>query len=476
MKSHSRAARNKAAAEVVSICQPFNQDRKALQSAADQPSEVQTEFAELAPDRRIEAIEHPDDPDRMVFAYYRGGKVELVEKVEWGGKLYLPKHSGNFARVRLSRGAAAYKSVRELLNRISGVLHQCIDLDPSAAALISAFVLCTWLPEKLPIAPYLALVGTPRSGKTTLLRLLELVCRHSVLISDTTPWSLSRLYQETVIPTILIDETSTAADQKKLFHLLRIGSTPGSIALRRDRSVNCFGPKVLAWTQLPADRALLTRCLIINMRETERRDLIRVSDPSVVSSAENLQKSLLYFRLARFGNPVSVPCRNELHARNRDLYEALSYAIADDKKLCDLIAYLLSEQERFTREPLSENQTAVLTVLMIGIHTKFPGLRVGHLANFVNDSLELRNHQKLTPHAIGDLLSSLGMDQRKRTNKGWIIEFDDAFRRYVHVMTKRYAVSCDVAENLVGPLAAPIFGSCQVCEELGMVQVPKVRS
>jgi hypothetical protein len=58
--------------------------------------------------------------------------------------------------------------------------------------------------------------------------------------------------------------------------------------------------------ELPNDRALITRCIVIPMHETDRTDLNRITDVCIQSAA---------------------------HSRNRDLYEALAFPIADDKKL-----------------------------------------------------------------------------------------------------------------------------------------------
>lgn len=154
----------------------------------------------------------------------------------------------------------------------------------------------------MPVQPYL---GMPRSGKTTLLRLLELLCRHSVLVGDISPAALYEIYRETT-PTLLIDETSTACDQRKLFHLLRGGSTAGSVALRRNSSFTCFGPKVLAWTELSTDRALITRCVILPMHETDRTDLIRIVDSRIQSAAEDLQQQFLQLRMEKFNASPTV--------------------------------------------------------------------------------------------------------------------------------------------------------------------------
>jgi hypothetical protein len=300
-----------------------------------------------------------------------------------------------------------------------------------------------------------------------MLRLLEMLCRHSILVTDISSAALYQVYEQTT-PTLLIDETSTAADQKKLSHLLRSGSTPGSVALRRNASFNCYGPKVFAWMELPNDRALITRCIVIPMHETDRTDLNRVKDVSIQSAAEDLQKCLLQFRLERFSTSVRVEGIDRLHSRNRDLYEALAFPIADDKKLCEVVASLLSEQEQFTRELLSVRQAAVLIALMMAAHFPALPLHVGDVTKYSNRDLRSRKESiKLTPHTVGNILTSFGIS-RKRTNKGWLLEFDQNVRRSVHVLIKRYGMDCNAAVIFESSVLGRICADCSICKELGL--------
>jgi hypothetical protein len=117
-------------------------------------------------------------------------------------------------------------------------------------------------------------VGLPRSGKTTGLRLLELLCRRSLLTSDITSASFYATCN-LVTPTMLIDETATAGDRRALFHLLRVGSTKGSVVIRKNKAFNAYCPKVVCWTELPNDTALNSRCVIIPLQESERTNLRR---------------------------------------------------------------------------------------------------------------------------------------------------------------------------------------------------------
>jgi len=68
------------------------------------------------------------------------------------------------------------------------------DVDDDDLLLVAAFVVSTWFIERLAVAPYLALVGLPRSGKTTLLQVLNLLCRRALLTADITSAAFYEVY------------------------------------------------------------------------------------------------------------------------------------------------------------------------------------------------------------------------------------------------------------------------------------------
>jgi hypothetical protein len=187
-----------------------------------------------------------------------------------------------------------------LLREVEAFLAQCIDLEDRHRFLLAAFVLSTWIVDRLPIAPYVALVGLPRSGKSTALHAAYLLCRRGLMTSDISSAAFYRACDR-LMPTLCFDETSTAANQRSLFHLLRSGTSRHNLAFREGRSYSGYGAKVVVWTETPKDDALNSRCILIPMRETDRTDLRRTTDPEIVAAADELQAKLLFFRLSTHG-------------------------------------------------------------------------------------------------------------------------------------------------------------------------------
>ena len=301
---------------------------------------------------------------------------------------------------------------------------------------------------------YVALVGLPRSGKTTALRVLSLLCRRSLLTSDITSASFYEACNR-VIPTILIDDTATAGDRRALFHLLRTGSTKGSVAIRKNKAFSAYCPKVVCWTQLPSDAALNSRCIIVPIQESERNDLMRVTDPKVQAHAENVCQMLEQYRLEHFEklSLARIPEAEGLNSRTRDLYESLALPIDGNEGVREFLAVEFQKQQHFNREPLSPVQAAVLQALdsYIHEHPNYGVCAISELTRAV--ALKLTHNRELfhtSPHLVGHILTSFGLTERRRTKTGWILLLSLDARKLIHTLLHRYAVELDLSLNRGG--------------------------
>jgi hypothetical protein len=331
----------------------------------------EVDFVELKDGTLIEMIEDPNNAANSLFAVYRDGTVEYAARVERGDRrlVPVPRELGILKHMRLPRGAQPYHSPAELLGGIGALIIACIDISLDDASLIAAFVVSTWFIENLSVAPYLALVGPPRSGKTTLLQVLNLVCRRPLLTADITSAAFYEVYEK-LSPTILVDETLTAGSRGELFHLLKTGTTRGSVTLRKGHSLKAFGPKVISCTELPNDSGLNSRCVIIPMQETNRTNLAKPTDKKILDIADVLRQQLLQYRLENYHSLrlPKVEGDERLRSRTRDLYQALALPLGNNAELCEYLVYLFEIQQDINREPLSPACAAVLHFLYEWIH------------------------------------------------------------------------------------------------------------
>ena len=404
---------------------------------------------------------------RLFFILYEldGGKVTFSWEFELGDRVIVPPEEDEFTRhVRLAGQLNDCGTVSNLLNNIDLFISRCLDINARDRFMMTCFVLCTWVVDRLPLAPYVALVGLPQSGKTTAMKVLQLLCRRGLLTSDISSAAFFRACDR-LMPTLFIDETATAGQQRALFHLLRSGNTPDFIVLRDTQSYRTYCPKVVSWIELPNDSALNSRCLIIPMQETSRTDLLRTTDPEIVAAAEELQGQLLMYRFRKYSTLQlpQIPGSENLRSRNRDLYEAMALPIADDPESCARLLECMGQQHEFQRQPLAPNQTAVLETLFeqIHVHPDQGTFAIRDLANAVNLNLKRMGECfRLNPRGVGAVLTTFGFLNRDRTNSGWVVWLDRGARKRIHELISLYGV-----DGLVPVLSAKKpWKACDFCK------------
>jgi hypothetical protein len=408
--------------------------------------EFEVDFAELEDGTLLEMIEDPNNAAKSLFAVYKNACVRYAAAVERGDRILVPvpRDQGLFKHVVLPRGTQPFVSPARLLGGIAASICACVDVSQSDAILIAAFAMCTWFVETLSVAPYLALVGLPRSGKTTLLQVLNQVCRRPLLTADITSAAFYEVYEK-LSPTLLVDETLTAENQRELFHLLKTGTTRDSVTLRKGQSLKAFGPKVITCTDLPNDAALNSRCVIIPMQETSRTNLAKPTGKMMLRVADDQRQQLLQYRLENYHSLrlPKVEGDERLHSRTRDLYQALALPLASNADLCGYLVSFFEIQQDINREPLSPGSTAVLRFLYewIHLHIKEGKFAQKELTMGVNFNLEsLQEAFRLNAHEVGRALTSLGFTNRKRTNAGFILWLDRGTRKRIHDLAHTYAI------------------------------------
>jgi len=422
---------------------------------------VEVDFRELADGTLVEMIEDPHNETKSLLAIWKNGQVRYVEKLECGDQVLVPvpKDANTIRHVRLAKGTESYDSVKALLQDIIRVLHLTLELSTEQMLLLGSFVLSICFVEKLPIAPYVAFVGPPGSGKTTALRILNLLCRRSLLTTDISSAAFYELCDR-MTPTLLIDETATVDNRRKLFHLLRTGTTQDFVAVRKGSTFKSYGARVVSWVELPDDAALNSRCLLISMKSCRRRDLLTPADPRILLLAERLQRQLLQFRLMNFKTLAlpKISREEELQPRTRDLFRALALPLGEEKETCEALRWLLKQQE-FLREVLSVYQSAVLDFLYDAIHSnpELNGLRIVALTEGVNVSLRRTGESgNLSEKRVSNILTSLHLTNRTRTNVGYVLWLDRETREEIHSLVLTHGMN-------TGP-APEMSARCELCQ------------
>jgi len=424
---------------------------------------VEVDFAELEDGTLLEMIEDPHDATKSIFATWKNGQVEYLEKLERGNQVFvpIPKNAELIRYVRFANGAEPYESLRTLLGDILLALHLTLDLSWEQEALLGHFVFSASIIEKLPVAPYVAIVGPPGTGKSVALRILNLLCRRSLVTADISAAAFYELCDR-LTTTLLIDETATVGNRREILHLLRVGSTQGVVAVRKGKTYRSYGARVVSWIELPDDAALNSRCLIIPMKSSERTDLLAPTDPRILNLTAKIQRQLVQFRLMNF---KTLALRQglgeeELQSRTRDIFRALVLPFAEDKVVCDGLLGALRQQENL-RNLLSVEQSAVLECLYEAIHSSPEANSVSTMAltESVNANLRWKGESRnLLERKVGDILTSLHLTKRTRKNYGWVLWFNRETREEIHSLARMHGVN-------VG-LSLEMSARCEQCRAI----------
>jgi hypothetical protein len=427
----------------------------------------EVDFRELPDGTLLETIADPNERGRTALAVFQNGEISVKPNFELGDRILLPLSNTlqGVRHVNFADGAEHHESVKSLWEGTIFLLNQTLDLAEESLRLIAAYVLSTWLIEKLSIAPYLSLVGPAGSGKTTALRILSLLCRRSLTTADISSAAFYDL-SENVTTTLLIDEAATLANRRQIFHMMRAGSTPGFVTLRNNQSYRSFGARAFAWAELPDDAALNSRCLIIPMKCSSGRNLRSPSDPWVLKLAAQAQKRLLYFRLSKYATMRlhAIAGEDQLQARSRDLLRCLAAPFQGEPGITRLLLVGMLNQQRL-RDMLSPQQSATICALFETIHELESGDRVwSALFSRVRDSVNFHLKERgeaciKSGKQMGGVLTSLGLTDRQPTNQGTALILSRDTREQVHELQRMHRVETQTTQEKMD--------SCPHCKPKG---------
>jgi hypothetical protein len=417
------------------------------ESAASSPDQiVETDFAELNDGTLVDLVQDSENPRCTLLAVWKDGDLRYLDQLKHENRILVPLQRKNemFSRLRLPTEAKRYESVLTLVSRVEDLIFRCISVNGMYVPVLADFVLSTWLVDRFEVAPYLSVVGLPQSGKTTLLKVLSLLCRRSLLISDITSASFYRACAQ-FMPTMLIDEAGSFRNNSALRHMLRAGSTRDIDSVQANRTLHAYGAKVLSWLEPPDDTALNSRCILIPMHESMRTSLKRPSDVEVEREAAVLQAQLLRFRFENYRRvePGPIYVDEILRPRSRDLIRALAATHMSNVKRSRLLLEFFKSGQAVPLEPLSPEQNAVLRALYSMIHPRkeYVSVQTGDLTKMVNYFLQRAGEGlRLQPRKVGAVLSSLGFSNRTRTKSGWIVSVDREDAEKLHELAEHYGI------------------------------------
>ena len=343
-----------------------------------------------------------------------------------------------------------------LLTDLAATLRRYVNLPANRYCdVVALWVLHTHTVAAFPITPRLAIVSPEkRSGKSTLLDLLECLVARPLAASNITPAAMFRTI-EAARPTLLVDEfDSFAKDNNELRNIVNAGHKANGHVIRstpvgdewEPRRFATFSPVALASIG-PLPDTITDRSIVIPTRRKtskERIERLRVDRPAEFAP--------LARRCARWAADNTVP----LAAADPELPPALFNRAADNWRSLVAIADAAGGDwpERARAAALTElgaaDDSSWGTMLLADIRAVFQ--RRGDdriLSKTLADDLieqedrpwpEWRRGMPITPRQIAEVLAPFGIAPKtirlgpgpKGTAKGYLAaQFADAWERYL---------------------------------------------
>jgi hypothetical protein len=358
----------------------------------------------------------------------------------------------------------------DVMEGITKLLACCVTASSEDYFLLAAFVLNTWVNDYLDFAPYIVLQGPPQAGKSTVLRLMSLICRHGLLAADITIRGLLNActgYQATV----LLDDFDEM-DSPTLRRLLRAGTLRNMFTLRGPLVGTAYGPKIIATTEPISDPALSSRCVRIAMHESRNARLIDPFEPHIMGAAEGLRTRLVRFRLAHAPQAMARPVEGEerLRARARELLRSLA-APFSGREPGEKLQYYLEHYFTWEERQLTAIQTMALPMLFEMVHRNDHdgSVTIVELGRTLRtQARELGHGLTCSPRKLGWELRGLGLVPR-RGHEGTAIDLYGENVRALHEMTQRYKSELPPAVPFPGNPEFEAFRRCAECREYRIV-------
>src|SRR5665213_328195 len=247
------------------------------------------------------------------FALWHDGQWTLESEVEvqTGERLVPFSPNNNIIKndvVMLPSEPAEYGTKEILLADIQHFLHRYLDISPTFEAIVSHYVLFTWVYDAFNEVPYIRFQGDFGTGKTRALLVLGSVCYKAFFASGASTVSPLFHILDAFRGTLILDEADFRFSDEKaeIVKILNNGNVKGIPVLRtmvnRQREFNpqafqVFGPKIVAMRSSYDDRALESRFLTEVMGTAPLRSDIPINLSSALrEEALVLRNKLLLFR------------------------------------------------------------------------------------------------------------------------------------------------------------------------------------
>lgn len=315
--------------------------------------------------------------------------------------------------VKLPMEPFDYGTEITLFEDIRRFITKYVDLDSAILKVICVFVLLTWVYDKAPALPLISVRGGSETGKSRLGETLIQVCYRGLRSSGCLSFSSLFRTRENWGGTIYINEAefNNSNEESLITKYLNESYEPGGGVWRTntvtfDQEVfKSFGPVILVSRKGFMDDALESRCFVVVMTETNRKDIPLNLPPEFYEEGQILRNKLLAFRFKNyhsFENEYALRFEGVGPRLNQILQPIASLARIVSNELFEEIKSLAGQlQERLVSDR-ADSEDGLITRAYFRLDGLVENITASDIAN------EIRNlGADLTEQKIGRRLKTL---------------------------------------------------------------------
>ena len=116
---------------------------------------------ESFPNATIDLVADPSDSYRLNLLLWDGSSATVAPRIEYRRSTYeaIALEPTLVHTVQWPKCPIEYGSTRNLFDRVLGLITQHVEIQDTSARLLTYFVFSTWFPDRLSLAPGLAILG-----------------------------------------------------------------------------------------------------------------------------------------------------------------------------------------------------------------------------------------------------------------------------------------------------------------------------
>jgi hypothetical protein len=373
----------------------------------------------------IELVRSESGLTKPDLLFWNGKKSSVEPRIKYGNRLYEgPELDTTLYRtMRLPARCSNYDSARALFEAIAELFEHHLGLLRPESSLLACFPLSTWVADRLANPLSLAICCSDEALGIDVLRLLDCLCRHPLLLSEVSPASLRSLPMH-LSPTLLLNQQEL---RPNVLRVLRASCYPGlNFAGAAGRMIELSCAKAIFGGNDDALDALAGDVIRVSLMPSRLRpsDLDEKTRQQI---ADHFQPQLLSYRLQNCGKVHGCEIDVSRFAiAMQPVARALAQCFPADPELAaDAVQLLLPQDNEIRQERTSQVDYVIVDVLLAMFHQQTQAaVGVTDLTKDVNLVLEKRGEiWSYSAEEIGRQLAGLKI-ARKRDGSGQRVKFD----------------------------------------------------